>query len=378
MKLNKIHQDLKELYEGKERLDTILGVEFSHQEEVKIYTKILEIGQWYVAPFSFERYDSYAIKLTPNKKLLDSPVYLRNRWDHYLFSNNLANFLSFGQLRMLDTSEFVQYILDDWQLLEELSLPFREYTNSLDSLKFLKEYLHNEDKLKYLKNPSEFYPNIYLDFWNHYYDTPQQRGYVTLMQLMMEEESYLPDFEIKDYGIWNTRAYNALSQRAYSDSLFDLNEQKKSNFYWQSFIQAHGFDAMRYVLDILPEYSANSDSQITTTIGFANSDRIYQFPEKIQEHPLFLPLERITKFSKSYNGDAHIEAAKAIDEELNDPVMAWDALVSAGYWNGVNFGSPNMDAWKAAIDLSEKHSWTEINEVLIDQLEFYNQYKDKF
>ena len=77
MKLNKIHQDLKELYVNKERLGTILGVEFSHQEEAKIYMKILQVGQWYVAPFAFENYDSYAIKLTPNIELLKSPATAR-------------------------------------------------------------------------------------------------------------------------------------------------------------------------------------------------------------------------------------------------------------------------------------------------------------
>jgi len=375
MKLNKIHQDLKELYEGKEKLNTILGVEFSHLEEAKIYTKILQIGQWYVAPFSFETYDSYAIKLSPNKKLIESPVYLRNRSDHYLFSNNLGNFLPFRQLRMLDTSDFVQYILDDWQLLEELSLPLRQYTNSFDALEFLKEYLHKEDKLKYLENPSEFYTKVYLDFWNHYYNVPQQKEYVELMNLMIKDQSYLPDFEIKDYGIWNKKVYNSLSQRAYSYNLIDLSEQNKIQFYWQSFIQSHGFDASGYSSDILPSTNARTNLELDLMLN--HPDNIYLLPEKIKSHPLFLPLEIITKSSKSYTGDAHIEAAKAIDEELKDPIMAWDALVSAGYWSGVNFGEPNMNAWKAAIDLSEKHGWTEINEVLTDQLEFYNHYKDK-
>ncbi|WP_426474654.1 hypothetical protein [Chryseobacterium balustinum] len=242
-------------------------------------------------------------------------------------------------------------------------------------MEFLKEYLHNEDKLKNLKNPSQFYAEVYLDFWNHYYKTPQQKEYVRLMHSMIENKAYLPDFEIKDYGIWNNKVSNALSQRAYSYELIDLSEQNKIQFYWQSFIQSHGFDASGNSLQILP--NTNSRSNLEFDLMLSHSDNIYLLPEKTRNHPLFLPLERIVKSSKSYNGDAHIEAAKTIDEELNDPIMAWDALVSAGYWSGVNFGNPNMNAWKAAIDLSEKHGWTEINEVLIDQLEFYNHYKDK-
>ncbi len=372
MKLNKIHQDLKELYEGKET-DTILGFKFSNQEEARIYTKILQIGQWYVAPFSFETYDSYAIKLTPNKKLQDSPIYLRHRWDHCLFSDNLSDFLPFRQLEMLKSAEFKKYILDDWQLLEELSLPMREYTNSINSLDFLKEYLNSKDKLKYLENPSEFYTKIYSDFWNYYYNTSQQKEYVKLMHEMTEDESYLPDFEIKDYGIWNTRIYNAIGHRAYN--LIDIETEKKENQFWQSFIQPHGFDAAEVDFDFIP-YATSTSFQLGGIISKFTPELGYF--SKMRNHPLYEVGQILSKNKNTYDGAAHIEAAKVIDEELNDPIMAWDALVSAGYWSGVNFENPNMNAWKAAIDLSEKHGWTEINEVLIDQLEFYNHYKDKF
>ncbi|WP_336691066.1 MULTISPECIES: hypothetical protein [unclassified Chryseobacterium] len=373
MILNKIHQNLKELYKGKEKLNTILGVEFSHQEEVGIYTKILQLGQWYVAPFSFEKYDSYAIKLTPNKILLDSPIYLRSGNDHFLFSNNLGFFLLFRQLKMLKSAKFKKYILDDWQLLEQLSLPLRQYTDSLDSLEFLKEYLNNGDKLKYLENPSEFYTKIYLDFWNHYYDTPEQKRYVELMNLMIKDNSFLPEFEINNYGIWNTRAYNAIGQRAYN--LIDIETEKKENQFWQSFIQSHGFDPVEFDFGFIP-YATSSSFQLDTIISKFNPELGYF--SKMRNHPLYEVGQILSKNKSAYDGDAHIEAAKAIDEDLNDPLMAWDALVSAGYWGGVNFGQPNMNAWKAAIDLSEKHGWTEVNEVLIDQLEFYNYYKDKF
>jgi len=368
MKLNKIHRDLKELYIGKET-DVILGFKIGHQEEAKIYAKILQIGQWYVAPFSFETYDSYAIKLTPNKKLVESSVYLRHRGDHHLFSDNLANLLPLRQLKMLKSPKLKKYILDDWQKLEEISLPFRQYTNSLDSLKFLKEYLHNETKLKYLENPSEFYSEVYLDFWNHYYDTPQQKEYTKLMHLMIEDKSYLPEFAIKDYGVWKTRAYNAIGRRAYN--LIDI---KKENQFWQSFIQPHGFDATEVDFGFIPYATSTSFELDGITSKFI--PELGYFSER-SNHPLYKVGQILSKYESNYNGDAHIEAAKVIDEELNDPFKAWDALVSAGYWSGVNLGNPNMNAWRAAIDLSEKHGWTEVNEVLIDQLEFYNRYKDK-
>lgn len=372
MRLNKIHQDLKELYKNKEQLSTILGVEFSHKEETELYTKILQVGQWYVAPFCFEKFDSYAIKLTPNKKLADSPVCLRSGWDHYSFSNSLITFLSFRQLKMLNTPNFAQYILDDWQILEELSMPFREYTNGLDTLEFLNEYLHNKDKQKYLSNPAEFYTNVYLDFWNHYYPARQQKEYVQLMHSMIKDESYFPDFKVEDYGIWNTRAYNAIGQRAYT--LINIKTEEKENQLWQSFIQPHGFDAVEFDFGFIP-YTTSSSFQLDPIISKFNPELGYF--SKWRSHPLYEAGQILNKNKSAYNGHAHIKAAKVIDEELKDPVMAWNALVSAGYWSGVNFGRPNMEAWNAAIDLSGRHGWTEIYEVLTDQLEFYNYYKDK-
>lgn len=368
LKLNKVHQHFKEQYTGKEQLGTILGVDFSSQDDAKIYTEILKTGQWYVAPFCFENFDSYAIRLTPNKNLLDSPVCLRSGGDHFTFSNNLANFLPFRQLRMLQKSNFVQYILDDWQLLEELSAPFREYTNSLDSLQFLKEYLTNAENRKYLGNPSEFYSKVYLDFWNHYYPTPQQKEYVNLMGSMIDDENHLPDVALIDYGIWNTRAYNAIGQRAYS--LINIKTEDKEHHFWQSFVQPHGFDPMEFDFGFIP-YTTSTSFQLNTIISKFNPELGYF--SKWSDHPLYEAGQILNKDKNAYNGHAHLKAAK----ELDDPRMAWDALVSAGYWSGVNFGKPNIEAWRAAIDLSEKHGWTEISEVLVDQLDFYNHYKDK-
>lgn len=378
MKLNRIHQDLKKLYNERGAIKLIFGSVFAGDEiEVEKCINIFRTGFWSVVPFAFETYETFGIKLCPNKKIKESSIVLGDNNGFLTFSNNLSNFIPFGQLEMLRNPKFIKYILDDWQLLEELSLPFREYTNRLDSLEFLKEYLHNKDKLKYLENSSEFYAKVYLDFWNHYYDTPQQKEYVKLMESMVNDKSYLPDFEIKDYGIWNTRAYNALAQRAYSKTNYrNVVEFEKYNF--QSVIQPHGFDPVEYAFDILP-HAASTTLELDGIISFfdTNPDLEWEYSNNIKEHPLFSVLEVIKKNKSTYNGGAHLEAAKAIDEELNDPVMAWDALISAGYWSGVNLGEPNIKAWKAAIDLSEKHGWTEINEVLIDQLEFYNHYKDK-
>lgn len=377
MKINTINQSLKELYKGKET-NLILGFEFGYEKEIERCMSMFRSGYWSVAPFAFEDYNDFVIKLTPGKELFNSQIMVKGIVDLWTISPDLKSFITMSWLRFLNDIDIVNdEIKQNWCLLEEISLPFREYTNSPDSLDFLKMYINDQDKLKCIENSEKYYADVYLDFWNHYYDTLEQKAYNTLIKNLVKDPSYLPDFEIKSYGVWTVRVYNALAQRAYSYDLFDMEDDKKAAFYWQSFIQPHGFDAESYITEILPPKSARSESQIVTTIGFANPDRIYQFPKLMQEHPLFESLEQIIKSPSSYNGDAHIAAAKVLDKEHNDPIQAWNALVSAGYWSGVNFNEPNIVAWKAAIDLSHKHGWAEINEILKDQLEFYNHYKDR-
>ncbi len=373
MKLNKVHNDLKVLYKDK-YTNPILGFEFDHEEEIERSMKILRSGGWSVAPFAFESFNNFAIKLTPEKDLFSSPIVAKNRADFWTISPSLKDFITMSWLRFLNDKNIITEINQNWKKLEELSLPFREYTHSLDSLEFFKTYL--QEKLMPLEDPAQYYVSTHLDFWNHYYNNLGQKAYVELIQALTENRTYLPDFKTKDYALWTTKAYHNLTQRAYSYALLNLKEEQKGAFYWQSFIQPHGFDAASYEIEILPETSNKSEFQILATIGFADPGRIYEFSKEVQSHPLFSALEKIVKSSKSYNGDAHIEASKIIDTELGNPIMAWNALVSAGYWSGINFNEPNMEAWITAIALSEKHGWTEINEVLKDQLAFYNHYKD--
>jgi len=373
MKLNKIHQDLKEAYKEKKQVYLSLGFEFENKNEIERCVNIFRSGYWSVAPFAFESYNSFAIKLVPNNKLFNSQIVAKSNVDFWTVSPNLSSFITMSWLRFLNDIDIInEEIKEKWELLEKLSLPYRKYTDNLDSLNFLKEYISRKENLIYFENPSDHYTKVYLDFWNHYYNTLQQKEYVQLMSLMIENESYLPDFEIKDYGIWNTRVYNAIGHRAYN--LIDIETEKKENHFWQSFIQPHGFDSTEVDFDFIP-YATSSSFQLGGVISKFKPELGYF--SKMSNHPLYEVGQILSKDKSTYNGNAHIEAAKTIDEELKDPVMAWDALVSAGYWSGVNFGSPNMNAWKAAIDLSEKHGWTEINEVLVDQLEFYNHYKDK-
>ncbi|WP_304343900.1 hypothetical protein [Chryseobacterium koreense] len=375
MKINTIHQELKELYKERGSVKLIFRAVFEHEDEIERCMNLFRSGFWSVAPFAFQTYETYGIQLHPQKKLKKSNVVLGDKSGFKTIAPDLSGFIPFGQLEMLRNPKFIQYILDDWNLLDELSSEFRKYTDDLSSLDFLKEYLHNPEKVALLENPSENYSKVYWEFWNHYNNSPEQLAFSELMQKMQEDKTFLPDFELKNYGIWNTRAYNAMAQRAYS-KVDSKTVTKFEDYNFQCFIQPHGFDPVEYAFSVFP-HSTKSASTLDGIIDFfdTNPDLKWEYSDKIKKHPLFIAAETLRKDKNAYNGDEHIKAAKILDEELSNPLLAWNALVTAGYWSGVNFQKPNLEAWQAAIDLADKHNWTEIHEVLTDQLAFYNFYK---
>lgn len=81
---------------------------------------------------------------------------------------------------------------------------------------------------------------------------------------------------------------------------------------------------------------------------------------------------------KNYAGELHIKAAVILEEEYNDPIGCWNALLSASYWAGKRGDLDGVEmCWGLAIDLSRTHGWREIHNVLSEQMEFYYHYKDK-
>lgn len=72
----------------------------------------------------------------------------------------------------------------------------------------------------------------------------------------------------------------------------------------------------------------------------------------------------------------YIKAAVILEEEHNDLIGCWNALISASYWAGRRGDLDLVEmCWGLAIDLSRTHGWTEIYNVLSEQMEFYYHYK---
>ena len=169
--------------------------------------------------------------------------------------------------------------------------------------------------------------------------------------------------------------YSALAQRAYGD--LEAEFQKVEKYYWKNLTQTHGFDSVKQDFDIIPSPSSNSYWSLDSILDNFNPELSRTFSKEVLEHPLYDAIQELRVRGRGYMGERHIEAAAILDTEYNDPYGAWDALVTASYWAGQAGSKAIEPMWEAAIYLSEKHNWKEIHEVLVQQYEYYNFYKDK-
>ena len=86
MKVNKIHQELKELYKGKSDVFDTLGFDVSTTDERKRVINIFKQGYWSVAFFSSSMQYNFGIKLSPKQSIKHSKIVKKSRNDFQIFS----------------------------------------------------------------------------------------------------------------------------------------------------------------------------------------------------------------------------------------------------------------------------------------------------
>ncbi len=376
MKLNYIHQDLKELYKGGERVKSFLAFEFTCEKENHRIMKLFKAGYWSVMPFAFAAYNNFGIRLNPKSKINNSSVVQLDDSDGVTVASNIKTFLPLNNLRYLKKIKMLErHFKPKKDEVYNISLPYREYTNSINCLEFFYDYISNPDNLSVIKNSDTGFNKVYLDFWNHYNNTPDQKLYSDLIIKLTNNREFYPDYSEVNYGVWNNRVYNALAQRAYGDLEAKFNKVEK--YFWKNLTQTHGFDGLQQGFEIVPNPSSHSYWSLDSILDNFNPDLNRTFSEDILIHPLYGAIQELREKKRGYKGERHIEAAAILDTEYNDPYAAWDALVTASYWAGQAGSKAIEPMWEAAIYLSEKHNWKEIHEVLIQQYEYYNFYKGK-
>ncbi|MEW7281332.1 hypothetical protein ABW636_22315 [Aquimarina sp. 2201CG1-2-11] len=377
MKLNNLHQDLKKLYQDNQEIKKLFAFSFTCDDEHKRLIKIFKSGYWSVMPFAFESYNNFAVRLEPRNKINESSIVQINNSDGVTVASNLKTFIPLNNIKFLKKIELVKnHFLANKNTIEEVSLLYREYTKGEDSLEFFYQYIAEQDNQERIATGNEGYMQItYLDFWNHYNHTPHQKMYSDLINKLDQNEDFYPEFKETEYGLWNSRMYNALSRRAYID--YDANFTKREKHLWKSLTQIHGFDSVNTSFGIIPNPTSDSSRSILSIIDEFDLDLNRVFSEEIVKHILYDAVQDLRVRKRGYMGEKHAEAAAILDTEYNDPYAAWDALVTASYWAGQAGSKAIEPMWEAAIYLSEKHNWTEIHEVLVQQYEYYNHYKDK-
>lgn len=382
MEINKIHSYFKKNYQNKKEVDRAFFFKFKSEDENEKPITLMKRGFWSVAAVGFYSENILAIRLTPEKPLKKSPIVSYNgRYQEcFTFSPDLQAIIPMSYLRFMDDSEVIEELQEEIEGAVDLSKPFFDYLGGGD-LDFLKEFLFSEANQERFKDAVNLEDTFYKEFWDHYYDTPEQEKAFQLFEKLKEKRTYLPDYKPTNYGIWNEYVRKVLAQRALG--LLNMEYEDKWQHLWHCAKLPHGFDCDDNSFDNYVISFGHSDSLVShLSLSFDSEweDQYAMFPEEVQKHPLFEATEAIRINGQyGYNGEKHLEAASRLEEEYKDPIASWNALISASYWAGKRERLDIVEkAWQQAIDLSEKNGWIEINEVLKDQLGFYNHYKDQF
>lgn len=380
MEINRLHSDLKKIYQDRD-IKYAFNVEFEYPSEKTELMQLLKMGFWSVMPFAFNGgANILSLKLSPGKPVKESSVVTFDEVykECFTFAPNLQATISMANLKLMNRLVVIEELKNQIEGAVDLSKPFFDYLGGGD-LNFLNQFLLSEANQERFKDAANFKDAFFKEFWDHYYDTPEQKKAFELFEKLKEKRTYLPDYEPINYGIWNEYVRNVLAQRAYG--LLNMEDEDKWQHYWHCAKLSHGFDCDNKSFDKYTISLGNSDSLVRDIAEVFDSeweDKYAMFPEEVQKHPLFEATETI-KFEGDYDyaGEKHLAAATRLEEEYKDPIASWNALVSASYWAGKRERLDIVEkAWQQAIDLSEKHGWTEINEILKDQLVFYNHYKD--
>ncbi|WP_341907503.1 hypothetical protein [Fluviicola taffensis] len=381
MEINSLHSDLKKIYQDK-NIKYAFNVEFEYPSEKAALLQLLKMGFWSIMPFAFNGgANILSLKLSPGKPIKESPVVTFDEVykECFTFAPNLQSTIPMANLRLMNRLIIIEELKKQIEGAVDLSKPFFNYLGGGD-LGFLKQFLLSEDNQERFKDAANFKDAFFKEFWDYYYDTPEQKKAFELFEKLKEKRTHLPDYEPIDYGIWNEYVGNILAQRAYG--LLHMEDEDKWQYYWHCAKLPHGFDCDNNSFDKYTISLGNSDSLVRDIAEVFDSeweDKFAMFPEEVHKHPLFEATETI-KFEGDYDyaGEKHLEAASRLEEEYKDPIASWNALISASYWAGKRERLDIVEkTWQQAIDLSEKHNWTEISEALKDQWTFYNHYKDK-
>lgn len=242
-----------------------------------------------------------------------------------------------------------------------------------EDIDYLKDYAFTPENKP--TNKEKDYIENYLRFWLYFEKTLGHKILLETINLLNEDKKWLPDaLPSGDLGIWETRIKNLLMSRAKSNRVIYGNEHIK-DFLVEGFLEPHGYDAEDLIFTHSPIINTSKVS-INAIVGYFTLEP-ERLPESFTKSNFYEAALQIDKNFNAYRGEAHYQAALDLETE-GKPLEAWNALLSASYWAGVNGDPDGVEKhWHKAIEICEKQNWADAHEALSTQWDWYQDYKSK-
>lgn len=338
---------------------------------------LFKSGFWGQFPFGYSRGFVWSLRIQPGKDLERWSVCESNSHDSvYTFSPSLSAFNVIRKASTFSNQKQFSAYNRRWDEVEPHLQESVKYFGGEQFLPFLEKYCSTIENAS--DGSDEFKLATFLQFWDEV-DDPEGKAelFGLLAKLKTDADYYPATVQPHDFWPWRERIINLQSVRC-CQALIKVRDLK--NFYpvfWESFKQVHGLDPQDNRLSPFPNRVADAKgfiARITENMGLNN---FQDMPEEIEKSPLFAALVSLHQNVDNYIGVQHAEAALLYEQELGDPVMAWNCLLSSGFWSGQNSNETFLPAWEMAIKLAEAYEWTDAYEALTHNWKFYHDFKQK-
>jgi hypothetical protein len=373
--INQIITQLKSRFQDSDE-EELLRLGFNPNLDDHRLFALLKKGWWHSFFFGDDDYYFWGLRILPQNSYPSWPVIKETAGENaWTFAPRLDAFPAMVRWEDFKRPRLFQGFREIWESVTPIMQEFYNIAGGSQYHDFLTEFVMNDDNIP--QNDEQILSN-YLRFWNTVDPSIGHKELRNLITTANANPDWVPPlFGDVDLGHWETRVLNG----AATLSGFRREKVERSQVVqacWQSFCQPHGYEPEELCPKHYPNFSNNPATCLETTVGRLQIPSNFTgLPQEIQSSPLFAALVSLAGRKNQYQGIQHAEAAILFDKEHNDPLMAWNCLVSAAYWSGRNSPETLIPVWKAAIELCEANNWKDAHEALVHQWDFYHDFKKR-
>lgn len=351
-----------------------VGIDFELQPAH--YTSLIKYGTWCILPvakrFPFLKIfgqEVVGVRLLPNRSILESPVVICSGNQIITASTTLASAIPMLIYRysLYEQPKRWKIICDRWSQIEDELIALHSALGGHDRLKGIRSLLFDEQIYSQSNQPNAFQESVResLDILDQSPEHLLYRKYVHQAILTHTATIPLP----KGFGCW-TNAAKIIAFQANLSRKYDIEFPLLAA--WEVVNMPASVDTgTTREIQHLFRSGGNADLRIYKAVEF-----LYQYQDKVptewQEDPIWKATMMLAEHGQNYNGIAHIETAKHLDEQ-GQPERAFDALISAAFWSYNYQGKALNTTIEAAYYLASKYGWEEIYAILDQLMIYYNE-----